>query len=82
MFYITTYARTLTHRKGPEKGKTVRRASFYSTKSLTDAHKDLRDRFPGSKTYAGEKLAVITHFCLGLPLDEPIVSGGKLIARS
>jgi len=82
MYYVTTYTRTLVRRKGPEKGRTVRHASFYSTKSLTPMHEVIRGRYPGSKTYEGEKIRVVTHFFPSLPLDQPIVTGGRLIAQS
>ncbi len=81
MFYITTYSRTITHRKGPKKGQTVTYHTHYSTKSLTPMHAAIRDRYKGSKTYEGVKLVYI-HLFPGLPLDAPIVSGGKLIAQS
>lgn len=79
--YVTTYSRTLKRRRGPLKGKFERIACYYETRSLTPMHESLRSRYPGSKTYADHK-EVITNFCLGLPLDFPMVCGGKMIAQS
>lgn len=49
---------------------------FYQTKSHTDYHAFLRASHEG-KTYEGG--VVYTHFCEGLPLDEPFMSGGKRV---
>lgn len=61
--------------------KTVRKGKkvwqHYQTKSHTDHHRFLRDDHAGA-TYAGGK--VFTHFCEGLPLDKPFMSGGKRVS--
>ncbi len=79
--YVTTYSRTLKRRRGPMKGKSETIHCYYETKTLSAMHESLRSRYPGAKTFADHKL-VFTHLFPGIPLDFPIVQGGKLIAQS
>lgn len=73
--YVTTYTRTIKRRK-TKRVETVH--TYYSTKSLTPMHAHIRATYSGSKTYEGVK-RVITHFCIGMPLDKPLICGGTLI---
>jgi hypothetical protein len=74
--YVTTYTRNIKRRKT---GKVETVHTYYSTKSLTPMHAHIRATYAGSKTYADVK-RVITHFCIGMPLDKPLVCGGTLVA--
>lgn len=74
--YVTTYTHTVKRRKT---GKVETVSTYYATKSLTPMHAHIRARYPGAETWEGVK-RVITHFCIGMPLDKPLVCGGTRIA--
>jgi len=74
--FVTTYTRKIKRRKT---GIVETVNTYYSTKSLTPMHAHIRATYVGSKTYSDVK-RVITHFCIGMPLDKPLVCGGTLVS--
>ena len=73
--YVTTYTRAIKRR---EKKTVETTHAYYSTKSLTPMHRRIRMAYPGAKTYENVE-RVITHLIGSMPLDRPIVCGGKVI---
>lgn len=73
--YVTTYTRNI-KRRATKRVETVH--TYYATKSLTPMHAHIRAKYPGSQTHANVE-RVITHFCIGMPLDKPLVCGGTLV---
>lgn len=74
--FVTTYTYKVKRRKT---GVVETVNTFYSTKSLTPMHAHIRATYPGSQTHANVE-RVITHFCIGMPLDKPLVCGGELVS--
>lgn len=77
MTYTTLYTYSVKRRKT---GKLEVVNTHYTTKSLTPMHERLRKEHAGSKTYEGGKL--YTNLVPGIPLDKPIIQGGKLVGES
>ena len=71
--YTTIWKQKVKKRKGVNKGKTVIEDYTYQTKSLTDAHKRICDKYPDAETYQDGKLM---YFCMGML---PFVLGGTLV---
>jgi hypothetical protein len=73
--YSTIYKKTIKRRKtGIEETDWY----IYKTKSLTDMHQHIRDEHPEAQTIKDAK-NIITHFCIGMPLDKPMISGGERV---
>lgn len=64
---------TVWTKRWKKSGRTKR--CVYETKSHTDMHRRLREENDG-RTWINPT-RVVTHFTLGLPLDEPFVYGGE-----
>lgn len=75
MRFVTIWSRQVKRRKGPMKGKTETVWGQYETKTLTAAHKRLHASTANAETWFAPT-RIVTHFCPGIPLDAPIVSGG------
>lgn len=73
--FVTTYSHKVKRRKT---GLVEEVSTYYHTKSLTPMHAHIRATYPGAETWQDPK-RIITHFCVGIPLDKPIVSGGTRI---
>jgi len=75
--FVTVYENTAKRRKGPDKGKVTTRVKAYSTKNDSEMHKHLREKCKGVSHKNVKR--VYTHFCIGCPLDKPMVMGGELV---
>jgi hypothetical protein len=82
MAFVTVYTRTIKRRKGWNAGKTETVGCAYRTKSLSPAHRRIRESCPDAVTYEDPK-QVITDFVQGFNLGTlPIVTGGRVVARA
>ena len=75
--FVTVYKETAKRRKGIDKGKVTTRVKAYQTKNDSDMHRNLRENYHGVSHRDVKK--VITHFCIGVPLVEPMLFGGELV---
>lgn len=73
---VTTYTRSVRRQK-TKRLETF--AAVYSTKTETPMHAHIRNTQPNAQTHRNPE-RVITHFCVGLPLEKAIVVGGERIA--
>jgi hypothetical protein len=73
--YSTIYKKTVKRRKT---GITETDWRIYETKSLSPMHRSIRFNYPEAITVKDAK-RIITHFCIGIPLDEPMISGGERV---
>jgi hypothetical protein len=77
---VTLYTRTITRRRGPDKGKAVVLHTHYATQKTSPMHAHLVKQYPGAVTYDNVS-GVITDFIPGMPLDKPVLQFNKPVAE-